>query len=381
MNLSKQIRLFKPSFNQEEINAIKDVFKKPWLGYGPKVKEFEKKFSKFIGSNYTVGLNSCTAALHIALAIHKFKKKKKVLVPCMTFSATAAAILYNDLEPVFVDINKDDLNISFEDLKRKYTKDCVAVMAVHFAGHPCKMDKIVPWAKKKNLIVIEDCAHTCGGTYKNKKLGTWGDFGCFSFEDKKIISTGDGGCIITKNKKYYELLKSFSFHGWSKDPWERHLKRKNDKHWFYEIKNLGFKYNMNNLIAAIATTQLKKLVNLNSDRIKIIQKYLNGTKNLKNFSYPFEFNLTKSCYWLFILKTKKRDKFIKFLKANGISATVHLMPLPYHPIYKKFKANFPNAKETWKQLVSLPLFTDLKLSEISLILKKVKFFDKYYNKF
>ena len=113
---------------------------------------------------------------------------------------------------------------------------------------------------------------------QGKKLGTWGDFGCFSFEDKKIISTGDGGCITTNNKKFYELLKSFSFHGWSKDPWERHLKRSSKNHWFYEIKNLGFKYNMNNLIAAIAVTQLKKLNKLNKQRINLIQKYLNGTK-------------------------------------------------------------------------------------------------------
>ena len=113
----------------------------------------------------------------------------------MTFSATAASILYNDLEPIFVDINKENLNINFEDLKKKYTKDCVALFAVHFGGHPCEMDKITSWAKKKKLIVIEDCAHTLGGKFKGKKLGTWGDFGCYSFEDKKIISTGDGGTM------------------------------------------------------------------------------------------------------------------------------------------------------------------------------------------
>ena len=381
MKSEKQIRLFKPSFNHEEIKAIKEVFKKPWLGYGSKVKEFEKKFSKFIGSKYAIGLNSCTAALHIALAIHKFKKKRKVLVPCMTFSATAAAVLYNNLEPIFVDINENNLNMSFDDLKRKYTKDCVAVMAVHFAGHPCEMDKIVSWARKKNLIVIEDCAHTCGGSYKGKKLGTWGDFGCFSFEDKKIISTGDGGCITTNNKKFYELLKSFSFHGWSKDPWERHLKRSNNNHWFYEIKNLGFKYNMNNLIAAIAVTQLNKLNKLNRQRINLIQKYLNGTKNLLNFSYPFKYSLKKSCYWLFMLKTKKRDKFIKFLKNNGISATVHLMPLIYHPIYRSYKTSLPNSKRTWKELVSLPLFTEIKETELNFILEKIKQFDNNYDKF
>jgi len=195
------IRLVKPSVGFAEINSIKKVFKKAWLGYGSTVKEFEEKFSKYIGSKYAVGFNSCTAALHVALKINKFKPKKKVLVPSITFSATAAVALYCNLTPVFVDIEEKSLNMDFEDLKRKYTKDCVAVIPVHFGGHPCKMEKIVPWAKRKNLVIIEDCAQTCGGYYKGKKLGTWGDYSCFSFEDKKIITTGDGGMLCTKNKK------------------------------------------------------------------------------------------------------------------------------------------------------------------------------------
>ena len=148
--VKKSIRLFKPSFGNEEINAIKKIFKRSWIGYGPEVKKFENLWSKYIGIKYSVGVTSCSAALHIALASQKFKKKKKVLVPAMTFTATAAAALYCDLEPVFVDINEYDLNMSFEDLKKKYSKDCVAVIPVHVGGHPCEMEKIVPWAKKKN---------------------------------------------------------------------------------------------------------------------------------------------------------------------------------------------------------------------------------------
>ena len=212
-------------------------------------------------------------------------------------------------------------------------------------------------------------------------MGTWGDFGCFSFEDKKIISTGDGGCIVTKNKRIYEKLKSISFHGWSKDPWERHIKRAKEKHWFYEIKNLGFKYNMTNLIAAIAIEQIKKLKVFNYKRIKVIKRYINGTKDLSNFKYPFVFKLKNSCYWLFILKTKKRDKFINFLKLNGISSTVHLMPLNYHPLYKKFNAKVPVATKVWKELVSLPLFIDLKSKDLDFIIQKVKEFDKNFHKF
>jgi len=375
MKNKKYIRLFKPSVGKEEINSIKKVFKKSWLGYGSKVKEFEKKFSSFIGTKYAVGLNSCTAALHLALAVNNFKKKKKVLLPTMTFSATAASILYNDLIPVFVDVNKKDLNISFEDLKKKYTKDCVAVMAVHFGGHPCQMDKIVPWAKKKNMIVIEDCAHTCGGTYKGKKLGTWGDYSCFSFEDKKIITTGDGGMLCTNKKDKINLLRSLSFHGWSKDPWQRHLKGAGKKHWYYEVQNLGFKYNMNNLLAAIGISQLKKLNQLNKRRILVLKKYLSVIKNFKNISLAFPYHLNKSCYWLLTLRTKKRDQLINYLKTKGISTSVHLMPLPLHPLYKKYKNKTNNSTKVWKELFSLPFFPDLKKTQIDYVLKFVKKFE------
>jgi perosamine synthetase len=372
----KILRLFKPSVGREEIAAIKKVFKQSWLGYGSEVKKFEKKFSNFIGSKYAVGLNSCTAALHIALAVNNFKPKKKVLVPSITFSASAAAALYCNLTPVFVDTEKDSLNIDFEDLKRKYTKDCVAVITVHFGGHPCAMEKIVPWAKKKGLITIEDCAHTCGGYYKGKKLGNWGDYGCFSFEDKKTITTGDGGMLTTNKKDKISLIRSLSFHGWSSDPYTRHLHGPGKKHWYYEMKNLGFKYNMNNLLAAIGIEQLKKLNKLNSKRTKILNRYIKEIKNCKTFITAYPYALKKSCYWLFSLRTKYRDEFINFLKDKKISSGVHLMPLPLHPLYKKYNKNITIATKTWKELVTLPCFPDMKDKEVNYVIKTIKEFDK-----
>lgn len=372
----RNIRLFKPSLGNQELESIKKVFKNAWLGYGEQVKDFENKFAKYIGTKYAVGVNSCTAALHIALAVNNFKEKKKVLVPAMTFSATAAAVLYNNLIPVFVDINNYDLNISFSDLKRKYTKDCVAIMVVHFGGHPCEMDKILPWAKKKNLIIIEDCAHTCGGVYKGKKLGSWGDFGCFSFEDKKVITTGDGGMLCFNNKKKFSLAKSLSFHGWSNDPWFRHKNKSSKKNWFYKINNLGFKYNMNNLMASIGLIQLDRLKELNKKRILLLKKYIYDLSEIKNIKFAWKFNLEKSCYWLLSLKVKNRDKLIQYLKKKNISCGVHLMPLPLHPLYRQYNKGIYNALSVWKNLISIPFFPDMKISEIKYIIKNLK---NYFN--
>ena len=378
------IRLFKPSIGNEEINSIKKVFKKSWLGYGPRVNEFEKKWSKFINSKYSVGVNSCTAALHVSLKVNNFKKSKKVLVPAITFSATAAVVLYCDLIPVFVDVNKDTLGIDFEDLKKKYTKDCVAVIPVHLRGNPCEMEKIMPWARKKKITVIEDCAETAGGTYKGKKLGTWGDFGCFSFEEKKIMTTGDGGMICTNDKEKYEKIKKVSFHGWDKDPWSKYkntIKKNLKESWKYSIDTLGFKYNMNDLMASIGLVQLKKLNFFNRKREKILKKYIEGIKNCKNIKLGFEYELKNSSYWLFVIRCKKRDQLIDYLKMKGISSSVHFEPLPLRPLYKKYKSTIPNAKKVWLEIISLPLFTELNLSQINYIIKIIKKFDGDYDKY
>lgn len=381
----KKIRLFKPSVGQDEIKNIKKVFSRSWLGYGPMVKNFEKKFAKFIGTKYCVGVNSGTAALHLSILCNDFKKGKKVLVPSITFSATAASVLYCGLIPKFVDVKTEDLTIDFEDLKKKYSKDCVAVICVHMGGHPAEMDKIKVWAKSKNLFLIEDSAESCGSFYKNKKIGTWSDISCFSFEEKKIITTGDGGMICLNDKKKYEKIRSLSFHGWNTDPWTRHNKsfgkqNKFTRHWTYEIKNLGYKYNMNDLMAALGLSQLKKINYLNYKRKKILERYLSGIKSLKTIQPTYPYNLKKSSYWLFSVKTKRRDELIQFLKEKNISTAVHFVPLPLNKIYKKFNnKNLKNTMSIWKQIVSLPFFPDLKNKEIDYIINCLKNFDEKFH--
>ena len=377
----EKIRLFKPSIGVEEITNIKDVFKRSWLGYGPLVKKFEEKFAKFIGTKYAIGVNSGTAALHLSILSQNFKKGKKILVPAITFSATAASVLYCGLKPKFVDIDINNLTIDFEDLKKKYSKDCVAVICVHMGGHPCEMEKILPWAKKKKLLVIEDCAETCGGFYKKKKIGTWSDISCFSFEEKKIITTGDGGMICLNDKKKYNYLKSLSFHGWNIDPWRRHndsfvKTKKKIKHWNYQITNLGYKYNMNDLLASIGLAQLKKINFFNNKRIIILKKYLNGIKKCKTIRPVYPYFLNKSSYWLFQVKTKYRDDLVDFLKKKNVSTAVHFVPLPLHKLYKKYNNSLNNAMKIWKEIISLPFFPDLTNKKINYIIKCLVSFDK-----
>lgn len=373
------IRLFKPSIGKEELENIKEVFDREWLGLGPTVAQFENEWNDYVGSKMSIGLNSATAALHLALMAYKFPKGKKVLVPAITFASTATAVLYNDLIPVFVDVEFDTVSIDLEDLKRKYTKDCVAVIPVHNGGYPVPMDKLMEIAGERNLVVIEDCAHCAGGEYKGKKLGTWGDIGCFSFEEKKCMTTGDGGMICSDHVDIIEPLKAQRWIGIDKDTWKRTQvtgnKDENEAmHWHYEIALLGYKYNMNDVAAAIGLAQLHKLDEMNKKRRAIIRKYIAGIENIDGIKTIFPYNTKNGVYWFFGIRTKNRDELIVNLKRQGIATGVHFYPLTLQPLFKSYAKNCPVAEEIWKTFITLPSHVDLTDEEINNVIDALKHF-------
>ena len=347
MNEEKKmnIRLFKPSVGKEELENIKDAFERSWIGLGPRVNEFEEEWKKFIGCNAAIALNSATAALHLALRVFGFPEGKKVLVPSLTFSSTASAVLYNRLEPVFVDSDPVTLGMSLEDLDKKYDKDCVAVIPVHYAGHPVPMEKLIPWARERNLKVIEDCAHTAGSCYKEKPLGTWGDIGCYSFEEKKLMTTGDGGMMVSNDPELLKDVKAMRWVGIDKDNWKTAKaytdSNKDAMHWFYELNILGYKYNMNDLAASIGLAQLKKLPGMNNRRNEIINQYMLGIKDLKTIKPLLPFETNKYVYQMFGVRAEKRDDLMIYLKSKGIATGCHYTPLSIQPLFKEWGNNCP----------------------------------------
>ncbi|MZQ84128.1 aminotransferase class I/II-fold pyridoxal phosphate-dependent enzyme [Paenibacillus sp. 5J-6] len=370
------IRLFKPSVGNDELESIKQVFSKAWLGLGPRVGEFEKKWSDYIGTAESVGVNSCTAALHLALSAFKFPQGKKVLVPVVTFAATAMAVLYNGLVPVFVDVDETTFGISMEDLERKYDSDCVAVIPVHFMGHPVPMDQLMPWARARGLKVIEDTAHSAGGKYLGKALGTWGDIGCFSFEEKKCMTTGDGGMISSNDPELLRPLRHSRWVGINKDTWERYEENASyhadANSWYYEISDVGYKYNMNDLMASIGLVQLAKLDTMNRRREEIIRQYVVGLAGSNLVQPAIPYNLNDSSYWAFVVRVKEREQFILHMKKNGVATGVHYMPLTMHPLFVPYKAETPVADTLWRELVTLPLFPDLTDEEVAYVLESVQ---------
>ena len=373
------VRLFKPSFGQEELDNIKAAFDRSWVGLGPNVSEFETKWSAFIGCKASLGVNSATAALHLAVTAFDFPRGKKVLVPAITFASTAFAPIYNHLEPIFVDVESDTASMSVEDLKKKYTEDCVAIIPVHLGGHPCKMDEIMDFANEKGLKVIEDCAHVAGASYKGKKLGTWGHVGCFSFEEKKAMTTGDGGMMCSDDEELIQKMKPYRWVGIDKDTWKRASSTTSEDmdvmHWYYDIAVLGYKYNMNDLAAAIGLAQLEKLPSFNNKRGEIIDKYLKGVEGLTSVTPILPYDTSNNYYHFFGVRCDNRNDLILHLKSRGIATGVHYVPLVELPYFKQFPADCPVASEIWKTFITLPLHVDLTNEEIQHVIQGLKDFD------
>lgn len=378
------IRLVKPYVGREELENLKGVIDRAWLGRGPLCKEFEDKWNEFLGIKASTAVNSGTAALHLAVLTFGFAEGKKVLVPAMTFCSTANAAIYNDLEPVFVDVVEETLSIDIEDMERKYTKDCTAVIPVHFGGHPAEMDRIVPWAHEKGMKVISDCAHVAGGVYKGRKLGTWADIACFSFQEKKLLSTGDGGMISSDDSELIDPLRVIKEVGMTTDTYARYKQQQQGEtkgdptHWYYEVRRLGYKYNMCDVVAAIGLAQLEKAEYINKNRIETMSKYIDGMKECKHVRPAFPYDMSTPYYDFMVrLESKEaRDKFIVHMQNKGIATGVHTMPVPYLPYYRRFNADVPVAMKIWEEYIVLPFFVGMTEQEIKYVLDAVVEFDE-----
>jgi len=373
------IPLFKPSIGEEEINALRETFKTGWIGLGPKTAEFEKKFAEYVGAKHAIGLNSATSALDLALKAFKINSGE-ILMPALTFVATAHVALYNNAKPVFVDVEKDTLCMDVEDIRKKITNKTKAIIPVHYSGHPCDLDAIKEIAESKNIVVIEDAAQATGAEYKGRKIGGISDAACFSFEAKKNLTTGDGGMITFNDDALADEIKRLRWFGIDKDTWQR---ARSKYSWYYEVVELGYKVHMNDIQATIGLVQLNKLDRLNQKRADIFRFYNEKLQNLKGMEIPVEKDYARSAHWNYVLKAEKRDELITFLKKREIETGVHHMPVHLHPFYMNLirrniisKPIIPVTESIWNKIVTLPSFADLKKEDAEEVANAVVEFSK-----
>lgn len=366
------IPVFKPCYDEREAEAVAKVLESGWVGLGPKTEEFEQKFAKYIGVKYAVGVNSCTAALHLALKVIGVGCFH-VVTTSLTFIATNHAIRYAGGIPVFADIYPDTLNIDPESIETCILPSTRAIVAVHYGGHACEMDVINNIAKEHNLTVIEDAAHGCGGEYKGRKIGSLGDIGCFSFHAVKNLATGDGGMVTTNSKEVYDRLRKLRWMGISKDTWRRDHANTGYS-WYYDVDEIGFKYHMNDITAAIGLVQLEKLDDMNNTRRDIAAMYDEAFANVDWIETPTVKSYARTSQHNYVIKVDDRNGLHKFLKNKDISTGVHYIPSNHYKMYKNCDYATPVCESIWTRLITLPMFPDLTSSQIDEIISTVKSF-------
>ncbi len=326
----KKIPVFKPDITSKEINEVTKVLRSGWLGAGPKVEEFEKAFAEFIGTRYAAATNSCTASLHLAL-VGLGVNSGEVLVPSLGFISTSMVPLYVGARPVFVDVNEDTLTMSPSDIERKITNKTKAIILMHYAGQPCELDEILAIARKKHIHIIEDASHACGSAYKGKKTGSFGDVGCFSFHAVKNLTTGDGGMLTFSSARLNQHIKRLRWLGIDEDTFSRY--KNNHYNWQYTIKEIGFKYQMNDIAASIGLIQLKRLEPLNAARRKIAAKYDFALAGQGWIKIPAKNPFALSSCHMYVIRTKMRDSLGAYLARYGISTGVHYFPNNMYPLF------------------------------------------------
>ena len=370
------IPFHKPYITDDEINAAAMCLRNGWLTMGAKTFEFEERFAAIVDGKYAVAVNSGTAALHLALCCIDLKTDDEVIVPAMTFVATAEVVRYFGAKPVLIDIEYDTHLMDAAKILEKITPRTRAIIPVHYAGQPCAMDEIMQIAEKNNLVVIEDAAHAFPAFYKGRPVGSIGHITCFSFYATKTITTGEGGMAVTDNQKWADKMRTLRLHGISKNAWNRYTKNGS---WKYDVVMDGFKYNITDIASAIGIAQLEKLDFMTTERQRLSARYNELFKDKKQFVTYETAKDRKSAWHLYPLKIVAknskviRDELAEELKKRGIMTSVHFIPLYRFSAYDNAGAfsDYPVCETVFEQTISLPLYVGMTDENIDYVAKAV----------
>ena len=371
--MAYKIPLFNLNFDEKEANAAAETIKSGWISTGPKCEELEKMFVDMFHVNYAVSISNCTDALHLCCLVSGVKPGDEVVCPSLTFAASANCIRYAGATPVFCDIvGPEHINIDPKEIEKKITDKTKAILVVHMAGFPCKMDEIMAIAQKHNLKVIEDACHGPLSEYKGKKLGTIGDCAAFSFFSNKNISTGEGGMFISNNKEMADKARLLRSHGMTTMSYQRaggHATA-------YDIVELGYNFRLDDIHAAIAIEQLKKLPADLEQRIAVRNRYIELLSKVENVIIPFADNKEfTSNYIMPIIVTKgtveDRDAIRNKIHEAGVQTSVHYPAIHRFSIYKEYGAVLPQTEYVTDHEITLPMYAALTMEQIEYVVEVV----------
>jgi dTDP-4-amino-4,6-dideoxygalactose transaminase len=364
-------------FDEQEVSAVTEVLRSKWLSTGEVTKSFEQEFASFVGAKHTIAVSNATAALHLACLAVGIGSGDEVIVPSLTFVATANAVRYTGAKPVFADIESENqLTISPASIEACITDRTRAILVMHYAGYACDMNAITEIARKHNLIVLEDSAHAIGSDLKGRKLGTLGSIGCYSFFSNKNMTTGEGGMLATDDDALAEHLRLLRSHGMTSLSWDRHKGHA----WSYDVVDLGYNYRIDEMRSALGRVQLKKLAANNERRKHFIDLYRELlTELVPNVQMPFDNARGTSCYHILpVLLPPQTDRiqFMEGLKSHGVQTSIHYPPAHHFQIYQEeWKQNgipLPITEDVAAREVTLPLYPTMNDEQVKWVVQAVK---------
>lgn len=376
----------KQTVDDEDIDAVVKILKGDYLTTGPVTAKFEDKIAKYVGAKYGVAVSNGTAALHMACVAAGIGPGDEVLVPAITFAASANCVLYCGGTPVFIDIDPKNYNIDINNIEQKITKNTKAIIPVDFTGQSVDIDKIMEIAEKYNLIVIEDGAHSLGSEYKGRKVGSKAHMTEFSFHPVKPITTGEGGIIVTNDEELYKKMLRFRTHGITRD---REFMVDDHGPWCNEQLELGYNYRITDIQCALGMSQLKKIDKFINRRREIIKKYNEAFKEMQEIQIPYEEQFSKSGWHIYIialnldkLKVTRKEVFSALSKEN-IGVNVHYLPVYLHPYYREKGYNkglCTEAEDLYERIITIPLFPSMCDKDVDDVINGVKKVIDFYRK-
>lgn len=375
-NSKIKVPFFYPSISKDDQLAVKNALNSPLLTDGPLLKKFESNFARFTGAKYAIGVSNATSALHLSLKALGITKGDEVIIPDMTFVATASSILFTGATPVVADID-NDLNISIESIEKNITKKTKAILPVHFAGKICNINKIKKIARNNNLKLIEDCAHGIGTREGKKHVGTFGNAGCFSFYPTKNFTTIEGGMVITNSEEIAKYVRTARNHGLTKTLSNRFS---SGKPWDYDVIEPGYNYRLDEIRSALGINQLKRVKKLNLLRKNAAKYYYLKLKDINEIEIPEILNYNNHVYHLYIIKIKKnykmsRDDLFKKLLREGIRTSVHYKPLHKFTMFVKKGKKYDSvlkSEKAYSEIISLPMYPSITKKEQDIVIETIK---------
>lgn len=361
----RKVNLFNLNYNHEEQDAVREVLNSQWIAMGAKAEKFEREFSHFIGAECGVAVNSCTAALHLAVSILGIGPGDEVIVPSLTFAATVNCVLYVGGTPVFADVSSlGDWTISPEDIERRITPKTKAIIVMHYGGFGCDMKAIKDLADKRGLYLVEDASHAPGGVYQGMRLGSIGHMSCFSFYANKNLSTAEGGMLVTSNREYSEKARLFRSHGMTTSAHER-----NSGSEFYSVAGIGYNYRLDDIRSSLGLVQLRKLPGDIKMRNESAKRYKARLSSIDGVRAPFENYDGLSTYYIYptLLENGERERVRKELDEMGVQTSIHYPPVHLFRHFKGAAESLSVTEEIGNRSFSLPIYGNMAAEDVDYV--------------